>query len=131
VAWGRWIGDLYGSGFDTTQTYVFVGSRGSDGASELTGLSDDHTKDVAKINSTVSESKSNAIRVIGRGNQLDNSASNEASSSQSRDVHAGIAREGEIRPEHAHIVSVKLKFEGHVRLLVKTETHLRRSYLGG
>jgi hypothetical protein len=26
VAWGRWIGDLYGSGFDTTQTYVFGGS---------------------------------------------------------------------------------------------------------
>jgi hypothetical protein len=23
VAWGRWIGNLYGSGFDTAQTYVF------------------------------------------------------------------------------------------------------------
>ena len=63
----------------------------------------------------ISESDSNTIRVVGRGHQLHNSASNEASSSEGRNVHAGIAYKGKIRPEHAHIVSVELKFEGHVR----------------
>jgi hypothetical protein len=124
VARGLWVGNLYGSGYvavSGTNTYAVgakvycgQGTGHADGVGELASVGDDGAENGLTVRS---ELEGDAIRVVGRGSELDEHAGVEASSLNSSDVHRGIASQGNVRSEQGHVLSVVLKFKCHIRLL--------------